>query len=151
MSFSFIQATPSDIPYLLTVREQTMSEHLQRAGRNLSSEEHMQRVLYRYELAHIIERDGVKIGALKYNASTVPVHVLQLQIAPPFQSRGYGTQILRQLITTYPDAGVSLSLLKDNPALQLYLRLGFHKVDEDALAYHLLYPAQTDAENKKKN
>ncbi|WP_218312302.1 GNAT family N-acetyltransferase [Alteromonas antoniana] len=150
MSFVFVKATPSDIPYLLSVREQTMSEHLIRAGRNLTTEEHMQRVLHRYELAHIIELEGVNIGALKYNASSVPVQVLQLQIAPSFQNRGYGTKILRQLITTHPDAGVSLSVLKENPALQLYLRMGFQRVDEDALEYHLRYPAQQAADNNKK-
>lgn len=127
-----------------------MSEHLSRAGRDLTTEEHMQRVLHRYDLAHLIELDGVNIGAIKYDVSSRPVQVLQLQIAPSFQNRGYGTQLLKHLITTHQDAGVSLSVLKENPALQLYLRLGFQKIDEDTLEYHLLFPAQKLSENTKK-
>lgn len=150
MPFLIVKAASSDIPYLLSIREQTMSEHLSRAGRDLTTEEHMQRVLYRFEYAHIIEHEGVRIGALKYDAAGAPVHILQLQIAPPFQNRGYGTQILKQLIATHQDVGVSLSVLKENPALQLYLRLGFQQVDEDILEYHLVCPAHTPSKDTEK-
>ncbi len=140
MSFLFIKATQSDIPYLQSLREQTMHEHLKRAGKNMTTEQHMQRVLYRFDLAHIIQHNDIRIGALKYDITSRPVSILQLQIAPPFQNKGYGKQILENIMSTHRKAGVSLSVLKDNPALQLYQRLGFRQTGEDALEYHLIYP-----------
>ncbi|MBA3470361.1 MAG: GNAT family N-acetyltransferase, partial [Herpetosiphonaceae bacterium] len=58
---------------------------------------------------------------------------LGIAIMPLYRGKGIGTFLLEQLLTTLADqaAAVSLSVSRDNPALQLYTRLGFVVVGED--------------------
>jgi ribosomal protein S18 acetylase RimI-like enzyme len=59
---------------------------------------------------------------------------LGIAIMPAYRGKGIGTAVLEQLLTTLADqcAAVSLSVSHDNPALQLYTRLGFVVLGEDA-------------------
>jgi ribosomal protein S18 acetylase RimI-like enzyme len=61
----------------------------------------------------------------------------QIQLEPEFQSRGMGTEIVRNLQASAQAAGVRLTLkvLKVNPALRLYERLGFKVVGEEEGIY----------------
>jgi ribosomal protein S18 acetylase RimI-like enzyme len=59
---------------------------------------------------------------------------LGVAIIPAYRGKGIGTAVLERLLTTLSDQypAVSLSVSHDNPALQLYSRLGFIVVGEDA-------------------
>ena len=56
---------------------------------------------------------------------------LAFAVLPEFRNQGIGTQILNQLLNEiaklYPQ--VSLAVREDNPAIKLYERLGFKKVE----------------------
>jgi ribosomal protein S18 acetylase RimI-like enzyme len=56
---------------------------------------------------------------------------------PEFQGRGYGSQVVDDVVSRSSGKVVSLSVLKANPAYKLYLRLGFSLVGEDEYEYHL--------------
>lgn len=127
-------ANESDIPFLLDLRLQTIHEHFVASGVNPSRDEHMQRVLYRFDCAQIIVVDGEGGGLLKLDRAETPWHLMQIQIARSLQRRGVGTQLLGEMIREARSEGVSIRLgvAKVNPARRLYERLGFVVVRETA-------------------
>jgi len=62
---SFRGATEADLPFLLELRERTMSEHLRRSGVEPSESERSERVLARFECAQVIELSGAPVGLVK--------------------------------------------------------------------------------------
>lgn len=65
----------------------------------------------------------------------------EIQIHPLFQNQGIGTTLLQQLIKRSIETKkeVRLRVLRQNPAIKLYLRLGFVIVDENKMQYHMLF------------
>src|SRR5262249_34084632 len=57
-----------------------------------------------------------------------------------YQGRGLGARLIRELLLAAQREGaaVRLSVLRANPALRLYQRLGFRVVSETAHGFHLL-------------
>ncbi|MCU7555320.1 GNAT family N-acetyltransferase [Alteromonas sp. ASW11-19] len=139
MPLSLVRATRADIPYLVNLRVQTMHSHLVRDGIHYSYHNHLQRVLFRFDLAHLIYDTAINkpVGFIKFDTRSRPVSILQLQISPDYQNKGYGRMLLTSLLDRHAAAGVTLSVLRQNPALALYLRLGFVIYDEDEHEYHL--------------
>jgi GNAT superfamily N-acetyltransferase len=60
---------------------------------------------------------------------------LAIAVLPPYQGQGIGTQLLKQVLASSKKTGaaVSLSVRSDNPAVRLYERLGFVRVDGSAI------------------
>lgn len=134
-------ATPDDVPFLLDLRHQSMDAVLLASGHTLSDQAHLQRVQYAFEWAHIVQLAGVPVGLLKV-VRTAPVwELVQIQLAPSVQGQGLGEQLLRTLMAEAMAAGASVKLgvLKVNPALHLYERLGFIVIGETDDAYHMLF------------
>ncbi len=89
----------------------------------------------------VAELDQIAIGAVwlrlwteadhgfGYLDATIPE--LAIAVLPPYQGQGVGTQLLNTLLAgsskTFP--AISLNVRSDNPAVLLYERLGFVKVD----------------------
>ena len=63
----------------------------------------------------------------------------QLFVDAPLQRRGIGTQVMRGLIDEAARAGraVTLGVVKTNPALRLYGRLGFKLTHEDERKFYM--------------
>jgi NAD(P)-dependent dehydrogenase (short-subunit alcohol dehydrogenase family)/ribosomal protein S18 acetylase RimI-like enzyme len=120
-------ATIEDIPYLLELRRQTMTAHQIASGAEASERERAERVLYRFESAQIIERDGAAIGTLKLAKDGRDWHLVQIQITPALQSQGIGKRLIERVIADAraARARLRLNVLHSNPALRLYERLGF--------------------------
>lgn len=127
-------ATDDDIPFLLELRRHTMTAHQVNSGAEASAREREERVLYRFECAQIIEYEGEPAGTLKVTRDGLDWHLVQIQIAPAIQAQGIGTRLVQGLIDEARAAGARLRLnvLRANPALRLYQRLGFHVAEERA-------------------
>ena len=65
--------------------------------------------------------------------------VAQLFVDGPFQRQGIGTEVMNRLIgeAARLDQAVRLAVVKINPALRLYERLGFHTTHEDARKFYM--------------
>lgn len=137
MIFEFIQATAADREYLLHLRKLTMVEHLEKSGQFLTEHEHQVRLDDQYQCSFLIVCHGTTIGTVKYLEAADTIEVMQLQIHPDHQNQGYGKAVLQQVINQARPKQVSLTVLKDNPAFQLYLRMGFRQVGEDDYEYHM--------------
>lgn len=132
-------ATPADEAFLLALRKQTMTEHLSRVGLDLGNEHHRQRLLANYADACVIYVADEAIGLCKAYRSETAWVLMQIQVAPAWQGRGVGADIIDALIAHAREEGllVTLSVLKGNPARRLYERLGFRVVAEDEHEYAL--------------
>ena len=123
----FREAQPQDIEYLTQLRLRTIHEHIVRAGTDLSYEEHELRARTRLECCSILTVEGRNVGMVKILRTTESWTIEQLQVEPEFQGRGIGAAIVRQTQEAAKAEGAKLRLgvLKANPALRLYTRLGF--------------------------
>ncbi|MCS6120036.1 GNAT family N-acetyltransferase [Shewanella baltica] len=137
MKFEFQQATKSDRDYLLALRKLTMVEHLERSGQFLSDKEHEIRLDDKYHCSYLVHYKNTLVGTLKYESTELEVEIMQVQIYPDHQNKGYGRGVIQQVLNSAQSKIVSLTVLKDNPALKLYLRLGFKIVGEDMYEYHM--------------
>jgi ribosomal protein S18 acetylase RimI-like enzyme len=80
----------------------------------------------------IIMLEGREVGWLQVSETEAELHLQQLFVAPPYQRRGIGGEVLRRLLHERRGAGKSvvLTVLKNNPARRLYERVGFTVVGE---------------------
>jgi GNAT superfamily N-acetyltransferase len=85
--------------------------------------------------------DGTPVGRHLVERKAEGFRGIDLAILPQWQGRGIGTRILEDLAQESRQAGVKLSLrvVKNNPALRLYLRLGFEVVAEDEISYEMVW------------
>lgn len=128
----FLGARPHDIDYLTQLRLRTIHQHIRNAGTDLSYEEHELRARTRLECCSILSLGDRTVGMIKVVRAAGSWTIEQLQIEPEFQGRGIGTAVVRQIQREARASGVKLLLgvLKANPALRLYKRLGFEVLGE---------------------
>jgi ribosomal protein S18 acetylase RimI-like enzyme len=117
----------SDIPFLMSLRKVTMNEYLEKSGFPTDEKSHLDRILYRFDAAHIVFFANEPIGLFKFYLEGSCWHVVQIQILPGYQEQGIGTKLLKnlQLQAFKKKQIVGLSVLKSNPAKILYQRIGF--------------------------
>jgi hypothetical protein len=77
-----------DVPFLLELRQQTMNAYLIASGLNPSLEEHMQRILFRFDCAQIILLVNDPVGLLKVARDGKDWHLIQIQVWPFLQGEG---------------------------------------------------------------
>lgn len=131
------KAKEDDVSFLVELRLSTMDEHMINAGLVLSVDEHKERVLYQYECFHLVLDNKSVIGAVKFEDTDSCLYIHQIQVVPTQQGKGYGRQIISQLIQKTAQAKVELKVLKQNPAFRLYTAIGFEVIGEDEFEYHL--------------
>lgn len=136
---SFRQAVEADLPFLLQLREQTMAGHQAASGVEPSESERTRRVWARFDCAQIVLFSGEPVGLLKVVKDGSRWELMQIQIVPERQRAGWGTRIVQGLIVDARRAGASLrlSVLRANPARQLYERLGFVVTQEGPHSYEM--------------
>lgn len=78
----------------------------------------------------IIQIDGEDVGYIKVNDDGEYLFVEGIYIHRDARSKGLGTMVLRDLALSTQKA-LRLTVYKNNPALQLYHRLGFVEISED--------------------
>jgi ribosomal protein S18 acetylase RimI-like enzyme len=145
MAITYTKATETDIDYLLWLRRETMGQHLKKSGISLTRDEQLLRVNYLFDQAKIVYLDNEKIGLLKLDDKENIVEIVQVQIDPIFQGKGLGRQIVASVIekALKQNKQITLSVLKENPARELYLRMGFKIIGQDDASFNMLYDNQT--------
>jgi adenylate kinase family enzyme/GNAT superfamily N-acetyltransferase len=81
----------------------------------------------------MIGRDGADIGWVQSRCEDGSVFIAQMFVEGPRRGRGNGSEVMRRIIAEAGRAGQSviLGVVKSNPALRLYRRLGFRITHED--------------------
>jgi len=137
MTLELLQAQDDDRTYLLELRKLTMVEHLENAGLFLSDEQHIFRINDGFEHSSIICSSDTKIGSIKHRQFDNKIEIMQIQVHPDFQGKGFGKTILQQVINRHDSKTIVLSVLKSNPAQKLYERLGFIVTGEDEYEFKM--------------
>ncbi len=137
MKLKLKPALENDINFLLALRKSTMEEYLIKVGIPTDEESHLARIRYKFDSAKIAYLNDKPIGLLKYYDSEDWCEIIQVQIDPDFQNKGYGEALVKIVISEASRIGqpVKLSVLKSNPAFTLYSRLGFTVVSESETEY----------------
>jgi ribosomal protein S18 acetylase RimI-like enzyme len=81
---------------------------------------------------YVIELDGTPCGRLYIDEWPNEVRIVDISFLADFRGRGLGTKLLRAIVDRATEKGlpVSIHVEKENPALRLYERLGFTRVEE---------------------
>jgi len=74
---------------------------------------------------------------LKFRELEYKIEVMQIQIHPDNQGQGFGTKVIKKILGWSKFKAVELTVLKANPAKQLYERLGFLITGEDEYEFHM--------------
>ncbi|HEY5971897.1 MAG TPA: GNAT family N-acetyltransferase [Pseudoxanthomonas sp.] len=132
-------ATEADIPFLLSLRRETMDEHLTASGISTTDESHLARLMHRFDCSQVLISDGKPIGLLKVRRLPDEWEIVQIQLIRKIQGKGLGRFLLEEILADAAICGVNvrLSVLKANPAKHLYERLGFKVIAEDAHEYYM--------------
>jgi GNAT superfamily N-acetyltransferase len=97
--------------------------------------------LQNWDLAEvrIIAVGNSDVGWLQSSVRDDGLFVAQLFVDDPFQGQGIGTEVMNRLIgeASRLNQAVCLAVVKTNPALRLYERLGFHITHEDDRKFYM--------------
>lgn len=83
----------------------------------------------------IILKDHNPVGRMLVNESESEITLVDIALLPEHRKSGIGTQLLEELLRRAAVARkpVRLHVLKTNPALRLYQRLGFAQVKDESM------------------
>ncbi len=86
----------------------------------------------------IITRKGNDVGWIQISLTEEEFCIDQLHLLEEVRGQGIGTALISDTIAkaTAEHKNVSLSLVKGNPAIALYRRLGFQRIGEDNVKIH---------------
>jgi len=82
---------------------------------------------------------GEPVGRLYVDRRPDEIRLVDVALLPERRGQGIGGRILRSILTEGEEKGllVRIHVERDNPAMRLYLRLGFEKIEEQGV-YHLM-------------
>jgi len=139
MDISLRPASEADIPFLLLLRDKTMRKYLEEVGMPTTEEEYEKRIRSEFAHAQIVELNGNPIGLFKaiYTVELNYWYLVQIQISPEYQGLKVGSKLISDLIgkAGLTSSKVGLSVIKTNPAKQLYSTLGFTVVENSGVEH----------------
>jgi GNAT superfamily N-acetyltransferase len=140
-AFRFAQARADDLERLAALRVRAMRDSLERIGR-FDPERARRRMVDHYDPDHtrLILDGAAEVGCVAFAPRPPKGFWLEhFYIDPSHQGRGLGAAVLAALLAEADAAGeaVELSVLRESPALRLYIRAGFVETARDATDVYL--------------
>jgi len=142
MNITLRRAKPEDVDWLDEFYESLMRPYVELTH---VWDENRFREIYNTETISVIQLNGEDIGMLKTEKRIDHIYLGDIQLKEAFQRRGIGTSLIRDVIEKAKADGLPLRLrvLKENPVMKLYNRLGFVKTKEFKHCHELEWSAQT--------
>jgi len=139
MPVTFRPARTQDFDYCRRIYLAEMEWIIDRLGLNRTAQEVSFKEQWQASQVRIIILDGTDVGWLQTITQEAALFIAQLFVDGKFQRRGIGTEVLDRLIAEASsfNQAVRLSVVKINPAVRLYKRLGFQITDEDNRKFHM--------------
>jgi len=143
LGVSYRPSTDEDLPFLALVYASTRLEEVAQTGWPLEMQHqflaHQADAQHRHYRSHyrdaewlVIERGGEAVGRLFLEEWPSQIRLIDIALLPQARGGGVGNAILADLQEMAAAAGKALTIHveRNNPAMRLYLRLGFAKIDE---------------------
>lgn len=128
------QATVADAEFAVQVIRTTMQGHVLRTWGHWNEPGVRERAIEDTGAGrtHIIELDGQAAGLFLVDERPTHTELEQIFLLPPFQRRGLGTRLMRELMAQADRSGRTLRLqvLRVNPARFWYSQLGLREVEQ---------------------
>src|SRR5581483_1803406 len=134
------QALPADVDFARSLYFETMRGMIESVfGWDQHRQEESFAEWFDLEQVGIIVADGLDVGWLQTRKDEQEVYLGSLYVKPEMQRRGIGTHILRELIAQcrYASKALTLGVMKINPAIHFYERLGFRVTHEDEYKFFM--------------
>ena len=132
-------AVSQDFEYCKRLYFTGMKKIIEELGLDMSAQ--AASFLQNWDLAEvrIIAVGNSEVGWLQSSVRDDGLFVAQLFVDDPFQGQGIGTEVMNRLIgeASRLNQAVCLAVVKTNPALRLYERLGFHITHEDDRKFYM--------------
>lgn len=140
----------ADLPFLERVYASTRAEEL--AQTDWSEAQKATFLSFQFQAQHqhytthyhdaqffVIERAGVAVGRLYLHWRKDELRIVDIALLPEARGQGLGGVLLGNLMTRAETEGKSVSIHVEqmNPAMRLYVRLGFERIGEHGI-YHLM-------------
>ncbi|MES0809145.1 GNAT family N-acetyltransferase [Roseibium sp. SCPC15] len=93
-----------------------------------------------HEISLVVIDDDV-VGWFQVSEETEQINLDQVYLISAYRNRGLGTLLIRDVMQKAASKGkpLHLSMIKGNPAITLYQRLGFAFCGEDDIKFHMLW------------
>lgn len=139
------QAKPADYDFAAGLYLETTKKLLVALG-----EWQEDRVIARFrrafkpEQAQVIHSDGADIGWLQVSETPRELRLNQIHIIGCYRNRHIGTSLIEQLLARARSTQrpVALNVMRGNPAISLYRRLGFRAIGRDATKIRMRWAAK---------
>lgn len=95
---------------------------------------------------NIVERDGQAIGRFWIDEWKDQIRLVDIALVPECRGTGIGSKLLRDVLSRATASGkpVTIHVEAYNPALRLYERLGFQRVDTNGVYYLMRWTPQAN-------
>ena len=135
------QAHHSDIEFLQKLRSTTMNEYLEKLGLPVDDSTNLKQIKHHFNAANILYIYDKPIGLFKYYQDKKAIHILEMEILPQYQGKKIEESLLKDLQaqTKLSSKNIDLSVLKSNPAKDLYEKLGFNVVSQNDNEFMMQY------------
>jgi GNAT superfamily N-acetyltransferase len=140
MNVNLRDACERDFIFARDVYFQTMKGIIERLfGWDQPTEEKRFAQFFKVEEAKIIVVDGRDVGWIAEQLDGINVNIGSLYVIPEMQRCGVGTSVLQLLMAhaRRQSKGITLAVVKINPALRFYERNGFRITHEDEFKFYL--------------
>jgi ribosomal protein S18 acetylase RimI-like enzyme len=139
LPIAFRAALAQDFEYCRRIYFAEMQWIIDRLGLNQTAQEVSFEEQWQAAQVRIIMFDQFDVGWLQTITQDAELFVAQLFVEGKFQRRGIGTGVMDRLIAEASrlNQAVALSVVRINPAVHLYKRLGFQITAEDDRKFYM--------------
>jgi ribosomal protein S18 acetylase RimI-like enzyme len=130
---------PEDFEYCAAIYFAEMDRTIQELNLDRSAQVASFHERWEVTQVRIITLDGADIGWLQTTTKDDTLFLAQLVVESAFQRQGIGTEVMKYLIdeATRACQAITLGVVKTNPALRLYERLGFRVTHDDHRKFYM--------------
>lgn len=138
----------ADLPFLYSVYASTRDEEVKRTGWTEGQQEAFLRMQFDAQHEHyqkhyadarfdVVMQGDEPIGRLYVNRLDDDIRIVDIALLPQSRGQGIGSDLLNQIFQEAEESGrtVSIHVERFNPAMGLYERLGFARVDDTGVYY----------------
>lgn len=146
MSITFRPMTEKDLPFLERLYISTRWEEMQQAP--WSDEQRTNFLKFQFNAQHdhymkyfsdasfdIVLKKNKPIGRLYLDRRNDEIRIVDIALLPEYRGKGIGSQLLKDVMQEAQEKAilVRIHVEHNNPAMRLYERLEFKKIDEEGV------------------